>query len=134
MRASELARVCGLRISNSFGSITFVDAVDCRGLDFAKVFAIHGRADSHRQGVTVNHADSSQFSSTRAIVTLCDVYPVDKKSGAAAKPSDSELYSKFRHKLIKACEAQGTTFESYDADERRWSFRVEHFSGYYVPD
>ena len=117
MSASELARVCGLKISRRCGSITFIDAIDCRGLDFAKVFAIHGREGKQRQGVTVRGDVSDQFKSTRAMVTLYDVCPTDKHSDAA----------KFRKKLVKACDAQGTTFESYDESERSWSFRVEHF-------
>ena len=77
----ELASVPRLTISNASGRISFVDAVDVRGLDFDRAFAIHGRGGTQRQGVTVLDGSSSQFKHKRAVVTLHDVYPIDKKSG-----------------------------------------------------
>ena len=76
------------------------------------------------------HSHSHSHTHTqRARVTLENCYPTGDKSAL----SDERL-SAYRDKIIKVTERIGAKFLDYDTRTGRWTFEVEHFSTYRLPD
>ena len=112
-----------------FGQIQFPGYTDITGLDLDQNVFIERRevtvypieSEKPKNGVGLNK---------EAVVSLCEVWPIDKSTRLAIHDPVKILASRYYEKVEKSTEKLGAQFIDYDIHHGIWKFRVEHFSKY----
>eukprot|EP00466_Bigelowiella_natans_P012603 jgi/Bigna1/85813/estExt_fgenesh1_pg.C_60182 len=117
-------------LDNEHGTITWLDPIDVRGLNFDKIVSFGPRRvamDPILEDDDTNNTRSTEeeeeyreeiarlnaIVDTKARITMKNVEPV----------KDINL-DKYEKRLRKVCAKRGATFEKYDREKRTWSFIV----------
>ena len=116
-------------IRNGFGQIQFPGSTDITGLDLDLIVFIE------RREVTVYPIESNKPKygfglNKEAIVSLYEVWPIDKSTRQAIHDPVRILSSRYYEKVEKSTEKLGAQFIDYDIHYGIWKFKVEHFSKY----
>mmetsp|Transcript_4272 Transcript_4272/g.15365 ORF Transcript_4272/g.15365 Transcript_4272/m.15365 type:complete len:1910 (+) Transcript_4272:127-5856(+) len=119
------------------GSVQWVEPTNVNGLDLDRIIRFT-RGKEGKATVEVYFDESiakpavGQGLNKRAIVTLHNIYKIDKKSGE--RVTSGPLLDKFVERTLKG--VGGTTFLGYDPDTENgtWRFEVEHFSKWGLED
>ena len=116
-------------IRKGFGQIQFPGFTDITGLDLDQIVFIE------RKEVTVYPIESKKPKcgvglNKEAIVSLSEVWPIDKSSRQDIHDPVKILSSRYYEKVEKSTEKLGAQFIDYDIHKGIWKFRVGHFSKY----
>ncbi|KAI6654471.1 Nuclear pore complex protein Nup98-Nup96-like [Oopsacas minuta] len=116
-------------IRKGFGEILFPGSTNITGLNLDQTVFIEEKE------VTVYPIESLKPEygiglNKEAIITLRDVWPIDKSTRKPIYDPDKILAYRYYEKVEKCTDKLGAQFIDYDIETGVWKFKVDHFSKY----